>query len=216
MANNLYYNTVTPQLLGVLEKLMHSEEFNAFRLVGGTALSLFKGHRESIDIDLFTDAEYGSIDFEIIDNFLRKNYKYVSVNKYEVVGMGKSYFVGDNEDDSVKLDVFYTDEFVFDIEIIDGIRLASVEEISAMKLEIISSGGRKKDFWDLHEIADSFSIDQLLAFHEKRYPYTHDSDLIRSNFSEFTKADKDFDPVCLRGKYWEIIKSDMIDFANKK
>ncbi|WP_197051678.1 nucleotidyl transferase AbiEii/AbiGii toxin family protein [Salegentibacter sp. Hel_I_6] len=31
--------------------------------MGGTALSLQIGHRESIDIDLFSDAEYGAIDF---------------------------------------------------------------------------------------------------------------------------------------------------------
>ncbi len=36
---------------------------------------------------------------------------------------------------------------------------------------------------------------------------------IRSSFSDFTLADDDFDPICLKGKHWEIIKLDMIDFA---
>lgn len=35
--------------------------FEPFRLVGGTALSLQMGHRLSVDIDLFTDAEYGTL-----------------------------------------------------------------------------------------------------------------------------------------------------------
>lgn len=35
---------------------MTSPLFDSFRLVGGTALSLQKGHRISIDIDLFSDA----------------------------------------------------------------------------------------------------------------------------------------------------------------
>ncbi len=39
---------------------MTIEEFAPFRLVGGTSLSLRYGHRMSDDIDLFTDAEYGS------------------------------------------------------------------------------------------------------------------------------------------------------------
>lgn len=52
MPNNLYYNTVTPLLHRVLKTLMVTKEFDAFRLVGGTALSLYKGHRLSVDIDL--------------------------------------------------------------------------------------------------------------------------------------------------------------------
>jgi hypothetical protein len=42
---------------------MSEEIFSPFRLAGGTALSLQIGHRKSIDIDLFTDQIYGSIDF---------------------------------------------------------------------------------------------------------------------------------------------------------
>lgn len=52
---------------------MVADVFSDFRLVGGTALSLLRGHRMSIDIDLFTDAEYGTINFEAIDLFLREN-----------------------------------------------------------------------------------------------------------------------------------------------
>ncbi|GHU69924.1 hypothetical protein FACS189413_09550 [Bacteroidia bacterium] len=51
---NLYYNTVSPLLREVLQKLMATPDFNDFVLVGGTALALQLGHRESIDIDLFT------------------------------------------------------------------------------------------------------------------------------------------------------------------
>lgn len=39
---------------------MKCDVFNGFRLVGGTALSLQIGHRASIDIDLFSDLEYGT------------------------------------------------------------------------------------------------------------------------------------------------------------
>ncbi len=53
----LNYNTVTPLLRSILETLMQADVFNDFRLVGGTALSLYRGHRMSVDIDLFTDAE---------------------------------------------------------------------------------------------------------------------------------------------------------------
>ncbi|MDA0278745.1 MAG: nucleotidyl transferase AbiEii/AbiGii toxin family protein [Bacteroidetes bacterium] len=58
----LYLNTVSDQLWDALNKLMADTAFDTFRLVGGTSLSLQLGHRESIDIDLFTDAAYGSLD----------------------------------------------------------------------------------------------------------------------------------------------------------
>jgi Nucleotidyl transferase AbiEii toxin, Type IV TA system len=70
----LHYNTVNDLLKESLIKIMASNEFSAFRLVGGTALSLQLGHRISIDIDLFCDAEYGSISFEELEQFLKANF----------------------------------------------------------------------------------------------------------------------------------------------
>jgi hypothetical protein len=192
---------------------MAAREFGAFRLVGGTALSLYRGHRESFDIDLFSDAPYESIDYAAIDAFLRKTFSYVDTNEYMNAGMGKSYYVGKSKDDCVKLDLFYTDRFIQKINLIDGIRLATAEEIIAMKTDVISRGGRKKDFWDIHELKDDYPIEKMFAIHKERYPYTHDQIQIRGSFSDFTVADEDFDPICLKGKHWEIIKLDMIDFA---
>ena len=73
----LYYNTINDLLKNSLEILMTSSVFENFRLVGGTALSLQLGHRVSVDIDLFNDAPYGSIDFEEIENFLKSNFSYL-------------------------------------------------------------------------------------------------------------------------------------------
>jgi hypothetical protein len=200
-------------LLNVLKELMAAREFDAFRLIGGTALSLYRGHRESADIDLFSDAPYDSIDFTAIDAFLHNTYSYVDTTKFNIVGKGKSYFVGRNKDDCVKLDLFYTNRFIQEIILINGIRLATVEEIVAMKIDAISRGGRKKDFWDIHELKDDYSLEKMIALHKQRNPYTHDENQIRKNFMDFKNADDDFDPVCLKGKHWEIIKLDIIDFA---
>jgi hypothetical protein len=166
MKNKLFYNTINPLSLMVVR------EFDVFRLIGGTALSLYRGHRESVDIDLFSDVPYDSIDFAAIDAFLHKTYSYVDTNEYNVVGMGKSYYIGKNKDDCIKLDLFYTDRFIQEIILIDGIRLATVEEIIAMKIDVISRGGRKKDFWDIHELKDDYSIEKMLALHKLPTPMT--------------------------------------------
>ncbi|WP_329806172.1 nucleotidyl transferase AbiEii/AbiGii toxin family protein [Flavobacterium facile] len=203
----IYYNTVNELLKSSLLKLMAAEEFSQFRLVGGTALSLQIGHRESIDIDLFSDVEYGTLNFNEIENFLKNNFEYVDFLDVPPA-MGKAYFIGEDKDNTVKLDIFYTDTYIQPFIEEDGIRMATIEEIIAMKVDVIQRGGRKKDFWDLHDLLDSYNITQMIEFHEQRYPYTHDKDLIIQNFTNFDQADDDFDPICYKGKYWEFIKED--------
>lgn len=63
----LFYHTVNDMLKNSLITLMNAPVFQNFRLVGGTALSLQIGHRESIDIDLFSDVEYGNLNFKEIE-----------------------------------------------------------------------------------------------------------------------------------------------------
>ena len=209
----LYYNTVNDLLKNSLITLMNAPIFENFRLVGGTALSLQIGHRESIDIDLFSDTNYGTINFEEIEAFLRATFNYVNSLNLPPA-LGKSYFIGDDENNTIKLDVFYTDTFIQHYIEEEGIRMATIEEIIAMKVDVIQRGGRKKDFWDLHDLLDCYSISQMIALHEKRYPYDHNEELIIKNFTLFDQADDDFDPICFKGKYWEFIKEDFEEIIN--
>ena len=212
MPDRLHWNTVKPILKEVLTVLMHEKLFNPFSLVGGTSLSLQLGHRMSDDIDLFTDEPYGSLDFAAVDKFLRKTFKYVSDLAAGPVGMGVSYLIGHSKDESVKLDLFYTDTFIQPAIKIGPYRLATVEEIIAMKMDIVQRKARKKDFWDLDELIEKYSIEQMIALHKQRYPHSHDEKLIRENFVDFERADEDFTPICLKGKHWELIK---LDFAER-
>lgn len=211
MVEKLQYQTIQPVLKSTLNWLMYEEIFKPFRLVGGTALSLQLGHRESVDIDMLSDYAYGKIDFEAIDNHLKDNFEYVDSLDALIVGMGKSYFIGNSAKDCIKLDLYYTDSFIWPYIEIDNIRLASTEEIAAMKVDVVSRIARKKDFWDLHELLDLYSIEQMLQLHEERYPYTHKRNEIIANFTNFEKADNDFEPICLKGKFWEIIKLDILE-----
>jgi hypothetical protein len=205
----LYYNTINALLKDTLQKLMAAEPFDTFRLVGGTSLSLQFGHRISVDIDLFTDAPYGSVDFEALEHFLNNAFPYISHLANVLPGIGKSYTVGPDRDNAIKIDLYYTDAFIKPALFIDGIRMATVEEIIAMKIDVIQRGGRKKDFWDLHELLPKYSIAEMLALHKQRYEYGHDSDLILRNLTNFKQAADDFNPICLRGKYWEFVQEDI-------
>jgi len=205
----LYLNTVSDFLWNSLKQLMSMKEFDSFRIVGGTSLSLQLGHRESIDIDLFSDTEYGSLDFNILEEALLKKFPFVELPIVKDVGMGKSYFIGNNNKDLVKLDLYYTEPFVFPCIIEQNIRFSSIEEVAAMKFEVIGQGGRKKDFWDVHELLETYSLDEMLNFYIKRNPYGHSKEELLVKIIDFSVAEYEFTPNCYNDKDWEIIKLDL-------
>ena len=124
--------------------------------------------------------------------------------------MGTPYFIGKSKDESIKLDLFYTDPFIRPVSEIDNLRMADIEDIIAMKMQVIRAGGRKKDFWDLHEELDHYTVSQMIAFHAERYPYNHEAQKIKAALTNFSDAEDDFEPICLKGKHWELIKLDFI------
>ena len=207
----LRYQTVKPILRSTLERLMRIDEFRPFRLVGGTSLSLRYGHRISDDIDLFTDAEYGSIDFQLLQEILRREFPYCQGDCGEIVSFGTSYLVGNSKEDNVKLDLFYTDPFIRPMEQIESIRMASLDDIVTMKMDVMSRGGRKKDFWDLHILRHKYTIEQMLSLYKERYPYGATDEECIAGLTNFSVADSDPDPTCLLGKIWQLIKLDFVE-----
>jgi len=211
----LYWNTVKPLLKEILKDIINEPLFMPYRLVGGTSLSLQLGHRMSVDIDLFTDAEYSSIDYKAIRGFLENKYSYCSSRNLDNVSFGTYFEVGNSKDDFVKIDLYYTDEFIEKPITIENIRMATAKEIIAMKLDVVLRGGRKKDFWDLHYFIGKVTLDEMIALFQKRYPYDDDFYKIKKQLVNFAIADTDFEPICLLGKDWGIIKLDFYEFVGK-
>jgi hypothetical protein len=96
-----------------------------------------------------------------------------------------------------------TFDSINNFDLTDGIILQHYisPTINNPKIDVVGRGERKKDFWDLHELLETYSIAQMLQLHKERYPYSHNKEEILSNFSNFKNADADFDPICLRNKY---------------
>lgn len=210
--NSLHWETVTPHLKEILEWLISEETFSPFNLVGGTNLSLRFGHRKSDDIDLFTDVQYGSLDFNQIEEKLKHRFKYYDrPDKSNIVGFGRSYYIGDSPLEAVKLDLMYTDPFIRPIEQIEGIRLVSIEDIAAMKICAICGNGRKKDYWDIHLLLDIIKLSDLIGFYLERHPYENTKEDVLDALVSFDSAEEYQDPKCFLGKDWDIIKIDIID-----
>ena len=154
----------SPLLMDCLHKIMSHEAFNDYYLVGGTALALQRGHRISIDIDMFTNLLYGDMKTTELKEALTSLFPYVeSLEKLDETRVVYSLFVGTDRNNCVKLDICYDENPVFPLIEVDGIRMVSEKDIAAMKLNAISQDRqRKKDFWDIHDLLESYPIDKLV------------------------------------------------------
>ncbi len=209
----LKYNTVSEVLLNTLHKCMKTECLKDFILVGGTSLALQRGHRTSVDIDLFTDMEYGTMPLSEIKQFMAENFTAVDgLDSLNNSALGYHLYVNDENNSMVKIDLFYTEKFIFPIKEINGIRIADEREIAAMKMLAIAGPiKRVKDFWDINELNRSYSLCEMIKWGLERNPYSLDIEDIKDAFENIKNVkDSLLDVVSLTGENWEIIQEDLL------
>ena len=212
---NLHYQTVSPVLVDCLHKLMKHPAFKDFYLVGGTSLALQRGHRLSIDIDLFTCVPYGEMNTSEIEAALIEMFPYTDrIEELYHSQMVYSLYVGDNKEDCVKLDLCYDDDLIFPLIEVNGLRIASEKEIAAMKIQTITQAEqRRKDFWDIHELLESYTLSEMVNWGIQRYPWSVTKESVKDGIERLPNI-KDFtEVVCVKGKYWEFIIEDLLDEA---
>jgi hypothetical protein len=157
----LYKETVKPGTLDLIQKLMQDQHLNSFYLVGGTALSLRIGHRQSIDIDLFNSSDF---DGDKLALHLKDTYD-ANVKRHK--GNYVSGSIGEVDFDFIS----HRYPSIKPIETIEGIRIMSNEDISAMKINaIVNSGQRIKDFIDIHYLLKEMSLDKVMDYYCIKYP----------------------------------------------
>lgn len=215
---NLHYETVSPLLKEILHTIAGCNLFKDFALVGGTCLSLQIGHRRSIDIDLFTDMDYDTMNTKGIKDFFSHAFPYSeNLESLDKSALGYTLFLGNTSEDKVKIDLFYTEKFIFPIQEIDGIKIADVREIAAMKLAAIcEEEPRQKDFWDIHELSDKFSFKDMIEWAVKRNEWTVAEEDIFNGFQKLDCIKESPEGIdCLRGNYWSLVKDDLKEMVNQ-
>ncbi len=151
----LYLNTVTPRTYELLKTLMQIDELGDFALVGGTNLSLKLGHRLSVDLDIFTNIPF---DREEVERAIIK--KLPQTIKLDQRKQSIWFNI-----DEIKVDIILHEyKYIEPVETIDDIRFVSIADIIPMKLEAMATRGVKKDFWDIVELLNHYSLAQMLAF----------------------------------------------------
>jgi len=137
-------------------------QLKAFSLVEGTALSLLYGHRKSEDLDLFSNK---SFDNDTITLVLEKKFKSKFDNRTSTPRFGIFCFI-----DQVKVDIILHPHRVIRPElIVEDIRMYSAEDIIAMKIQAILGKGKKKDFWDVAELLNHYSVKDFIQFHKEKF-----------------------------------------------
>lgn len=204
----LYKQTTTPFLFETLQNLMEWKELELFRLVGGTGLSLQLGHRQSIDIDLFSDADY---DFNDLAKIVRKKMPNAEIRK---LSFGLTIYVPMPDGKSLKIDLMNTEKFIRNPIIIENIRIAHLEDIAPMKLEAITSRNTKKDFFDISELLKIYQFEDLLNFYTEKYAF-NDIKQVLENITFFSEdCELEFDPIILNNSDWLTVKFSLIDAFN--
>ena len=191
----LHYETIIPETHSLLEKLSALPVLEDARLVGGTALALQLGHRTSVDLDFFGRI---NADSEELRDVLRE------VGKVEVASVSKNiniFWINGIKVDMVNYPYPWLDMPIEG----NGVRLASLKDIAAMKVSAIVNRGTKKDFIDLYTLLQSFTLDDILDMYSRKYS---DGSLfiVMKSLTYFDDAETDPMPNVLNDTTWKIAK----------
>jgi predicted nucleotidyltransferase component of viral defense system len=135
-----------------------------YYLAGGTGLALHLGHRFSVDLDFFSPAsdsvgldERAAMQATFADPSLvithDKDMTFVATWQ----GVGVSFF---------RLALY---PLVHEPLVLEGVPIATMEEIGAMKLAAIMSRGTRKDYIDLYFILQQTSLERLFEVAAVKY-----------------------------------------------
>ncbi len=195
----LHLETIEPKTLELLRKLQSMAVFKDTRLVGGTALALQFGHRKSIDLDIFGRI---MVEPEEIQETCKE------VGRLEISKASKNiniYWIDGIKVDCVNYPYVWLEESV----VLDGVRLASIIDIAAMKISAIINRGTKKDFIDLYFLLKKLTLNEILDLYEKKYSDGSKFIAIKS-LTFFEDAESDPMPFMFNDVTWEDVKAYII------
>lgn len=160
----LYYETITRNMKTVAEVIFSNFD-SRFYLAGGTALALQIGHRMSVDLDYFLPADFNTQELKqhITDSFPSCSAKILFEEKNTLwctINDVKVSFI-------TRKDILLKptrDEDVF--------RLASVEDITVMKLNAICNRDEFKDYFDLACISKITDVRMWVSWWQKVYEHS--------------------------------------------
>ena len=142
---------LTAKVEAIIVKIAELECIKPYLLCGGTALAMQIGHRMSEDLDFMmwriSKTEKPEVNWNAIERELVA--KVGEIESFNMLGFDQVEFVVEG----VKLSFFVSDNLspvVEPIEYIGNIRLADIESIMVMKLEVMLRRMKFRDYYDIY------------------------------------------------------------------
>jgi len=197
-----YYQTIDPKAYSVLGELMANPQIkaNEFVLCGGGALALHLGHRQSTDLDLFTNRSIGPDQMQqVLSNMFSDR-----LSLYNQSELGVRAFV-----DGVKLDMIrFPYDFQHPVVNSGAIRFLEKEDAIAMKLHAVAGRGLRRDFYDLAEILQKVPLSQALLLYKNQFnPSPTAMNHTMKALTYFGDAEKDSNKIDIKnGRTWDQVR----------
>ncbi len=203
----MFHEILHPEQLSLLKRLSEIEEITeTFYLAGGTALALQLGHRESFDLDFFSENKFNAQKYErIIINDLGGTVSSISDDTIngEINNISIAFFI-------------YPYRLLRDFKKYLNINLASIEDLACMKCKAISQRNTKRDFYDIFEILKKIQPLELKNYLLEKFNVNGNSFYhLNRSLLYFEEAEKNSDPVSLNGTTWKEVKNYFIKNQSK-
>lgn len=195
-----HWETVTTEMCELLKWMGQQDFMSPFYLAGGTALALQMGHRKSVDLDFFSEAD------QVHERTRQHIIQSVTARKGQVI---------ENVDGNLVLlvDEINVGFFSYGYQMLEAfvqlenVNLASMLDIGLMKLDAVIGRGSRKDFFDLYVIATQYPLEKLLQAGERKYPASRDFALMAvESFVLFDNAERDVTPELMINTSWEEVQ----------
>lgn len=180
---------------------------SGFYLAGGTALAIHLHHRYSDDFNFFSVREF---DVKQLQQELLK------LHSSELVLAEKGTLYMRIDGISVSC-IHYPYALIYPLKKYNnGIFLASVEDIAAMKLSALIARGTKRDFIDLFILCRNKALSEIFNLYIRRFRSSaSDTYLLLRSITYFADAEDDPMPVMIAPVDWETVKEFFIAEAKK-
>jgi len=203
----IHFETVTSELLEIARQLCGNPRLNMFRIVGGTAIALHMGHRKSVDIDFFTGEKVNKKEILpiLLDMFPGTEF---SITEHDI----------STEINGVKVEIFddWQTPFLEKPVIEEGLRLASLPDLAAFKLDAIIGRREKKDYIDLYVLFQTLGALHTLRQFKSYNPHISDrSFLFALGEVETARDNKSVMPEMLIDLPWLTIERAMTGAARE-
>ncbi len=194
----MFEQAIDAKVLLLIKDISKIQEIaDNFYLAGGTALALQLGHRKSDDIDLFSQRHFPVEHYSQV--LLALNGKILIEEEGTIHALVEGI--------KVSL-LYYPYKLLLPFKTIAGLNMASIEDISCMKIVALSQRAEKKDFFDAYEILKIYKPIELKKMFVEKYGIEKINCYhILKSFFYFDDAENSPEPVTLRGTTWNEVKA---------